>query len=163
MKTNEMKNYTFKGKSIETGEWVTGYLVERESPLYDTIVTPIKAKGRGKSKQEESIVTTKIHKGTGTQWIGIMDQAGRPVYKSDILTTPSMHRDGFGFKVQFVEERAGYVFIPFVLGDENAPVLEIDSSPYTWEYLTQYAILILGNAVDNPELLSADSVEGGES
>ena len=81
-----MKKYEFRGKSVKTGEWVYGFLIEGEADgkLYI-----------GKNNMQ----LTEVDPETVGQFIGLYDKYNKTIYEDDIV----LYKKGRYFNVVFKE------------------------------------------------------------
>lgn len=129
-----MREIKFRGIREKTGEWVYGYLVEREEPFLHDIVVPV-----GNS----SSCTWAIKRGSEGQYTGLKDKNNVEIYNGDIVKG---WRNEI-YTVAFVEKRGGYY--PFAQGDGCGccdDEVEYDSTECE----------VLGNRYENPELLEGN-------
>lgn len=131
--TREIK---FRGKRIDTGEWVYGNLLQdsglcfigknievfKEAPFNECLVNP----------------------DTVGQYTGLKDRNGKEIYEGDILLHEERYNLGlFKDYIKVEWEDAGY--IATVLNNESKGLVQ------PLEYCTDYPVC--GNIHDNPELL----------
>lgn len=129
-----MREIKFRGIREKTGEWVYGYLVEREEPFLHDIVVPV-----GNS----SSCTWAIKRGSEGQYTGLKDKNNVEIYNGDIVKG---WRNEI-YTVAFVEKRGGYY--PFAQGDGCG------CCDYEVEY-DSTECEVLGNRYENPELLEGN-------
>ena len=125
-----MREIKFRGIREKTGEWVYGYLVEREEPFLHDIVVPI-----GYS----SSCTWAIKRGSEGQYTGRKDKDGVEVYKGDILSY-------FGFEYEVVYEDSAFGWYE---GGQFYAFAEMAISEIV-------KAKIIGNRYENPELLEGN-------
>jgi len=124
-----MREYKFRGRRIDNGEWVHGYLIEDRY-----IVGPV-------VEWTEDYFNTefwlKVDPETVGQYTGLKDRNGKEIYEGDILEIGY-----YRYKVEFSEgcfgARDGYGFSPF----RNS--------------IWGMGGVILGNVFEHPHLLKGD-------
>lgn len=128
----------FRGKSIDTGEWVNGYLVKKIDPLYTDIETHcILHQERDNVGRLYPLATwTRVDVETVGQFTGLTDKNGVRIFEGDIIK----HNEKL-FEIKYSTELARYlatlpngVFNPVAM--QNCEVI--------------------GNIIDNPELLEGE-------
>lgn len=130
-----MRNIQFRGKRLDNGNWVYGYLV------------PVTAK-----KKTQLIIISEINAGpirgnavdpdTVGQLTGLKDKNGFPVYEGDIVryrTTDERYTKNPRFKNLTINY------------EENAA--RFQAGDIYWEDLWSPRLEIIGNIHDNPELM----------
>lgn len=122
--TREIK---FRGKRIDTGEWVYGDILQWTDGTVD--IAPI---------DRDNIQYT-VNPDTVGQYTGLKDRNGKEVYEGDIIV-----QQGYsGIRPMLVKFEAG----AFVTGEHHG------SSTARRPMLIQRRCVIVGNRWDNPELL----------
>lgn len=146
-----MREYLFRGKRKDNGEWVEGSLVAKVDLLLETSYYFILAQGRG-----ESFVTWHmVDPATVGQFTGLMDKNGKRIFEGDMLKPFDDEIDKMvvefhcgAFMLCLYGER-GYISESGDWCDEgNYGVIEC-------EPLSSYGadIEVIGNIHDNPELV----------
>ena len=141
-----MREILFRGKSVNTGEWVEGSLIvltyqpADDAPFqhYEIEDTTI---GISPNDFMSGIYTT-VDPATVGQYTGLTDKNGKKIYEGDIVK----YGDTIN-KVVF-EQRNGTAYFGVVMDDTE-----------TWHfgYLTNAeGMEVIGNIHDNPELLEDD-------
>lgn len=137
-----MRKIWFRGKRIDNGEWVEGYLVKLPSAIqigsdyspWYIIVPPVDPDDDGGRYN--------VDPDTVGQYTGLTVPSGK-IFEHDIVTAKFKSNGArFNFTVQYSNEKGCYVFDN---GRIKVPFCEIRS------------VRIIGNTHDNHELL-----EGGE-
>lgn len=148
-----MREYLFRGKRTNNGEWVTGRL------LADDVIVP---SGQPFSIDEgiyagpsdlENLIMYEVDKNTVGQYTGLMDRNGNKVFEGDILRIYK-NMSGMG----------DYYYPPL---EYPVPVVvRWDMCAWMWETLAEdnryigfpdawchYECEVIGNEFDNPELM----------
>lgn len=126
----------FRGKDVETGEWVEGYYVLFPTPC---IYNPKTGEWH------------KAHPETVGQYTGLKDVNDKAIFEGDILSNKNgdvLHL------VSFIEEDARFAGILPGLKDTNGRPL--DSGLHQW-WITKYGKKVIGNVIDNPEMLPCEN------
>lgn len=121
-----MRKIKFRGKSLETDDWVYGYLADG-----NLICT------WDNRRNAHEVLSTTVG-----QFTGLTDKAGREIYEGDIVAT------GSGFYGVIKWSKYGYFYIHSD-GDKEDP-LDYATLGYM---LRQYDFEVVGNIHDNPELM----------
>ena len=133
MKNRETK---FRGKSIETGQWVYGDLWRREQDVHGTIgYLILYPDGR----------TEFVDGKTVGQFTGLFDKNNQPIYEGDIIKYKTFY---------YGKERDNLDVITW-LNDEQT---DLFGEPTFYGYLKTWGDCeILGNIYENTELLNDQS------
>lgn len=138
-----MRTIKFRGKDIETGEWVYGHFFQRLGH-YPAIVEPRPRDGKV-MYYEIAVEDTTVG-----QFTGLLDKNGKEIYEGDIVDAWSAGGHLPNGIIKWGEGIAGFFIMPpkcnavwhLVGNDENKETLEV-----------------LGNIHDNPELLKGGNNE----
>lgn len=133
-----MREYIFRGKRLDNGEWVEGSLI-----IYDW------DNGYVSIYSIEEEMAFQVDPETVGQWTGFRDNDGDRIYEDDILKMITRVKDGKKriFTVKWCDECGRWV-LPCDTDDE----LETDFTSF-WGY----DFKIIGNVYDNPELLGGET------
>lgn len=125
-----MREIIFRGKRIDTGEWIYGDL------LHNVDVVKIREQEPNIQHCARSFV---VIPETVGQYTGLTDKNGNRVFEGDIV-----YYDGSCHKVVF-ESRNGTGYFGIAVGENE-----------TWGFgnsTPAYMMAVVGNIYDNPELL----------
>ena len=133
-----MREYLFRGKRIENGEWVTGYL------CYNGALDPALAIQTIRTKHDEIMWSkyTVIPETVG-QFTDLTDKNGVRIFEGDIV------------EVEFYPNKIVKMQIVFVMG-----VFALWTDAGHWQRMGTPNIMyieIIGNIHDNPELLEEEN------
>ncbi len=133
-----MREILFRGKCVETGEWVEGFLFSYgEGTEYaETYIL-------GELDYRESIYDVwkcadKVHPNTVGQFTGMRDKIGNKIFEGDIVYA----------KMDYGP--AGWHDATVDIGFKRV-------GGYRWEYFDLSTIVVIGNVYDNPELLKGEN------
>lgn len=129
-----MRTIKFRGKDIETGEWIYGHFFQRLGH-YPAIVEPRPRDGKV-MYYEIAVEDTTVG-----QFTGLLDKNGKEIYEGDIVTFDN-HLQGIS---QIVYDYAGF---------------DADSKNYRTALrpMLNNHMRVVGNIHDNPELLKAETL-----
>lgn len=136
-----MKQILFRGKRVDNGEWVCGYLYrlsERLNPFIMFI--------NSNAESHEVILET-----VG-QFTGLCDKNGKKIFEGDILETAGPDGADYQDVVHFGhfndDDNHGNEYIGFYVksGNYTTSLLEMPLGKHNYCY-------VIGNIYDNPELL----------
>lgn len=146
----------FRGKDIETGEWIDGDLIQRMGYM-PSIMFPYNS--NGKVRYSECAVKRE----TVGQFTGLLDKNGEEIYEGDVIEIKEV--GGYGCKRKGVVEYDvdDCAFVVRVLRPSWAGIARLSTRVQicadgncTHEYINQYTVI--GNIHDNPELLKTETL-----
>lgn len=139
-----MKEILFRGKKVDTGEWVEGYLLKG---IRDYIIT--------KEQMEYAVVNTLMHASievtdviseTVGQYTGLKDKKGVKIFEDDIVICD--HKKG---KVQFDNQQASFIILWFPNNKKRKSGCDNLSSTFPSPQKE-----IIGNIHNNSELIKKE-------
>jgi len=136
-----MREYKFRGKRLDTGEWVYGYYFIEERYIEDGIIW--RDIPQIQQRYGDHFQYFDVDPATVGQYTGLHDKNGREIYEGDIVLC-TMPFESFNAVVEFADG-----------------CFEIRSKKwrdYLKVYVANHAVEIIGNRWDNPELLKEGSV-----
>ena len=158
-----MREILFRGKRIDNGEWVCGYLhikYFQELP-HDRFVIEYEPKHNSEMWQPKYMVA-EIDPDTVGQFAGLTDKNGEKIFEGDILRIVSKDYVGFNEvgKVEFKDGCFGASYFPawerkYSFGDWHFHRI---GQVTKWQDMgasgeMKYTYEVVGNIHDNPELL----------
>lgn len=160
-----MREILFRGKRIDNGEWVKGYLI---CPEFDKSRAYI---GYLFPDDDHDIDVAEVASSTVGRFTGLTDKHGAKIFEGDILQCNNNPQDlikvVFGkFDVIDVETETAvdnvtgwhYEVIPT---DELSKVEPFClPMPLTEFYINRCTMVVIGNIYDNPELLKGGNENG---
>ena len=129
----------FRGKSIDSGEWVYGDLIQLDTQL---CIAGVHQWAGVPANNSIEIDVTKIIPETFGQFTGMKDKSGKEVYEGDIVRFCDDHPYCSDYIVKYDEERL--MWIADGVGDFMEDLWELDE-----DYVE-----VIGNIYDNAELLN---------
>lgn len=145
-----MREILFRGKRIDNGEWVEGWLTEDTIIGNKTYVAPVI------HIKDSRLFATEWHEidpDTVGEYTGLKDKNGKMIFEGDIL------------KIAKTMNGVGYYYIPPLDYPVNV-VVKWDLCSWMWETLCEdkryigfpdawcyYEAEVIGNIHDNPELM----------
>ncbi|MGF0347674.1 YopX family protein [Rhodococcus sp. IEGM1300] len=130
-----MRDYKFRGKSIETGEWVYGSLLSNGDNAY--IVMSLYTLNDALL----SIEHHQVHPETVGQYTSINDTTGVKIFEQDIVDCKIQNQKDFG-EVKYSEMLGAYFLVGLNRSDTEL-----------WGASKK---IIIGNIHDNPELVQEE-------
>ena len=138
-----MREILFRGKRLDNGEWVEGYLGQ------DTLI------GNNKTWLGYVIKSIpqklwdcdwfEIDPATIGQYTGLKDKNGKRIFEGDVVQFQRVNALGW------ITQRVGEVLFPF---DDETPCFYVYApTGDAWDFYTIENIVVIGNTHDNPELL----------
>ena len=136
-----MREYKFRGKRIDNGEWVYGYYFIEERDIEDGIIW--RDIPQIQQRYGDHFQYFDVDLATVGQYTGLHDKNGKEIYEGDIVTGLFNHTDiighiVYGSDATFFINRKGL----YGIGLNNAT---------DW-------LEVIGNIYENPELLKEGSV-----
>lgn len=135
-----MRQYLFRGKSKETGEWVEGYLTYNHTRKQYYIMDDVNA------------FPIPVHKGSVGQWSGSCDKKGRKIFEGDIISIRFETDVVDGFPGYSWYETAAVVFSE----EKHAWIVVFDDGGeemYLSEYDDMDDVYVVATVFDNVDLL----------
>lgn len=129
----EMRTIKFRGKRLDNGEWVHGYLAD-ENYINDIDTVDMSS--------------IEVDKDTVGQFTGLHDKNGKEIYEGDIITKSHGIRSS----------RHMVLYYPYTASFVAKLVGTHDCSNIGQDWVIKYSTAVIGNRFDNPELL-----EGGKA
>lgn len=128
-----MRHYVFRGKRIDNGEWIRGYLIRGKDWINDSIVTAIVSLDSRMFPANEVTGYEVVDDKTVGQFTGKLDKYGRPIFEGDI-----------------VEAMMDYG--PAGLLKTITRIYWDDNGGWQWEYFETDTIEVIGNIHDNADI-----------
>ena len=138
-----MREIWFRGKRLDNGQWIEGWLIRRTYPAIETTLCYIVTKGR-------SLVIDTVYPvdpSTAGQYTGLRDKNGKMIFEGDIIKIPDDY-DEFGINAGEVYE------VYFSFGGFRLKPKYSKARGYWLE--DDETVEVIGNIHDNPELLEAN-------
>lgn len=138
-----MRTIKFRGKDIETGQWIDGCLFQRIGYM-PSIIFPYESNGKVRYS-ECSVIRETIG-----QFTGLHDKNGKEIYEGDIMRIPETETniEIIGV-VKF--DRGSYFIRSFFSGTHSSLAWAVrERQP------GEQRGVVIGNLYDNPELLKGD-------
>lgn len=139
-----MKEVDFRGKDINTGDWIYGSYVA-DYTISDSYSSYIRPNYR---QTVEEMYAIDLH--TLGQFIGLYDRNADRIFEGDIVRCTSSTENSAIYIIQYEEEQLSYVFKTSIT--KHAYMYSLfDLQQY--ELGENITFEILGNIYDNPELI----------
>lgn len=138
-----MREYLFRGKRVDSGEWVYGYLSKHRN-VFNRVYTKITPYDpiEGDAYVEDGAA---VDPETVGEWMGLTDKNGTKIFEGDIITAnigECENEDEYLSNHKIVVKFDRGTFYPF-------------SALHTWRGWVN-DIEVIGNIYDNPELLEGN-------
>lgn len=153
-----MREIKFKGRRIDTKEWVYGFYYEHEPPLQclvpDNFVSPkskhyILQTSFADWNMPRQVDFIEVDPDTVCQFTDLLDCGGQEIYKGDILsvTDPNGEPERLCI-VEYDSLVGGYPYEP------DGGYGDFELSTIGWAMMMDFEFEIIGNIYENPELLA---------
>ena len=143
-----MREILFRGKRLDTGEWVQGFysrVTDNWTPKNVHFITCFKDLSNG-----ETILTGtySVDPATVGQFTGLTDKNGKKIFEGDIVRV-DFHPEYIGIK-----SRPSYIGVV----EYREGAFGIYEKGKGTQYFFQHGLIktVIGNIYDNPELLEGD-------
>ena len=140
-----MREILFRGKRIDTGEWVYGVpLIGLTFGVFMVWIESEAKRGRWELSLRDVVRQAEVIPETVGQYTGLKDKKGKDIFEGDIAN----HKDYECFgKVVFSDDELAFVFLVVTGSNNKGPTTE-------FEWLYEYAdgLEVIGNVHDNPEV-----------
>lgn len=130
----------FRGKDIETVEWVYGDLIQRMGYM-PSIMFPYENNGKVRYGEDA------VKRETIGQFTGLHDKNGKEIYEGDIIFSKKGDGRAILHKIDYNEDNAMFVARP-IQG------VDFDYCHIRRDWIDKYSKEVIGNVYDNPELLN---------
>lgn len=150
-----MREILFRGKRVDNGEWIEGYLA------YGNIIKTVRKCYDWRGDYVcDSLEEHKIDKETVGQYTGLTDKNGKKIFEGDIVQYGEIEDYDWSFCRGVVKFGEGtfdggiyrYTGFYFEESDDTIDHNSIYKAEEKWEQLK-----VIGNVFDNPELLEKDN------
>lgn len=145
-----MREILFRGKRVDNGEWVQGYIVPSRENTYPDGLEMITADGINYDELDgymPDFISYAVDSETVGQYTGLTDKNGKPIFEGDIV------------KVEYTGANKGLDGMAKVVFEQCKFALE-----WGWHKeivcLTDFCNVtfdVIGNVHDNPELIGGEA------
>lgn len=126
-----MRDVLFRGKRVDNGEWVYGFLVEALNCVTDKNETFIIEQDATYFTYGEFACVVKVKPETVGQFTGLTDKNGNKIFEGDIVESPNGTQG-------FIEWQNAECAFLVNIGDD-------------WQTMDDYPYEVIGNIYDNAE------------
>jgi uncharacterized phage protein (TIGR01671 family) len=140
-----VKEIKFRGKRIDTGEWIYGFphIIDTVGGGYYT----------GRAIQIQFLnsrpISIQIDKETLSEYTGLKDKNNKDIFEGDIVNR--IESTGYRFVGEVVYEEYGFGIKPYGFFTPLSMKGKYDDGKSSFDFSVEYEII--GNAYDHPELL----------
>lgn len=149
----------FRGKRIDDGEWVEGYLVEKtdfdSGEVCQSYIVEKVEFGRNADDDTRfcDIDEIEVSPETVGQFTGLTDKNGKKIFEGDIITLYDENNKPIGnYSIEFY--KYAYCYVQNICGTKCYDLLKVEQRDESGEIFATYSYGIIGNIYDNPELLT---------
>jgi uncharacterized phage protein (TIGR01671 family) len=139
-----MRETEYRGKRIDTGEWIYGGICQFEQYGTEIIYITIKPVNTPSKHTIDALFPAfvEVRPETVGQYAGFKDKNGVKIFEGDVVRFMEDMLDSQDIRDGEVVFKNGCFMADF---------------PVTLEYLDDYDYVVIGNIHDNPELLEAEA------
>ena len=155
-----MREILFRGKRLDNGDWVEGYLYEHEPPLVGIVSEKdepeaskwfIARTGFADWNMPRPVELVEVDPSTVGQYTGLKDKNGERIFDGDILSIP-FEEDRSPYEENSIYYENGEVYFDIERYGWYVRFREYNDEISLWEY-DNTDIEVISNIHDNPELL----------
>lgn len=160
-----MREILFRGKRMDNGEWVEGYLYEHEPPLVGIVSEKdepeaskwfIARTGFADWNMPRPVELVEVYPSTVGQYTGLKDKNGERIFEGDIIAVPYEEDRGPVEGIFIYYENGNVYFDETYFGWY---VKFVGDGLSLWEF-DGCGVEIIGNIHDNPEYMKGDADNG---
>lgn len=152
-----MREILFRGKRVDNGEWVIGYLVRGEDYLYETEITTIFSTDTIFFPHTETSGYDRVITDTVGQFTGVYDKNGNKIFEGDIVCTGNTN--GEICSLGDVKFECGTFGVEWTVNKKNKWLVGVWGQRHNLRRFDDGIgddIVVIGNIHDNPELLEIE-------
>ena len=145
-----MREILFRGKRLDNGEWVEGYLYEHEPPLVGIVSENdepeaskwfITRTGFADWNMPRPVELVEVDPSTVGQYTGLKDKNGKRIFEGDIVKTDKFSEPNKQYIIKYDLQFGAFI------GQDRYNVYFVTFDGDSGEFE------VIGNVHDNPELL----------
>ena len=134
--------HLYRGKRIDNGEWVEGYLIVDEKDYSKYFIGYVV--GTNEDGTLHDLDAVQVDPSTICQCTGLKDKNGKPIWENDIIECKD-DKHNFQTQIEWDAYCAGFIF-----QDTETSAVGLDAITANGLYSESK---VVGNIFDNPELL----------